>query len=205
VFAATRTLDPMRRAKALIGDAEMLLDLTTRVDPDRDHVRGPKDAVVTIVEYGDFECPSCGRAEKSLSAGPLSGDVRLVWRHLPIPEVHPHAALAAQAAEAAAAQGKFWEFHDVLLKHQDRLRIEDLRRYAQQLGMDEERFFGEVESGKYGHRVAQDVASADASDVSGTPTFFVNGRRHYGSHDAKTLTKVVRAAAVHARMTSSSA
>ena len=200
VFAATRTLDPMRRARALTGDAEMLLDLTTPVDPDRDHVRGPNDAVVTIVEYGDFECPSCGRAEKSLSAGPLGGDVRLVWRHLPIPEVHPHAALTAQAAEAAAAQGKFWEFHDILLKHQDRLRIEDLRRYAQQLGMDQERFFEDIRSGKYAHRVAQDVASADASDVSGTPTFFVNGRRHYGSHDARTLTKVVQAAAVHARM-----
>jgi Na+/H+ antiporter NhaA len=200
VFAATRMLDPMRRARALIGDAEMLLDLTTPVDLDRDHVRGPSDALVTIVEYGDFECPSCGRAEKSLGAGPLAGDVRLVWRHLPIPEVHPHAALAAQAAEAAAAQGKFWEFHDVLLTHQDRLRIEDLWRYAQQLGIDRERFLEEVRTGKYAHHVAQDVASADASDVSGTPTFFVNGRRHYGSHDAKTLTKVVQAAAGHARM-----
>ena len=201
VFAATRTLEPMRRARALNGDAEMLLDLTTPVDPARDHVRGPDDALVTIVEYGDFECPSCGRAEKSLGAGPLGGDVRLVWRHLPIPEVHPHAALAAQAAEAAAAQGKFWEFHDVLLTHQDRLRVEDLRRYAQQLGMDQVRFLREIRTGKYAHRVAQDVASADASDVSGTPTFFINGRRHYGSHDAKTLIRVVQAAAVHARMT----
>lgn len=201
VFAATRTLEPMRRARALTGDAEMLLDLTTPVEPARDHVRGPDDALVTIVEYGDFECPSCGRAEKSLGAGPLGGDVRLVWRHLPIPEVHPHAALAAQAAEAAAAQGKFWEFHDVLLTHQDRLRLEDLRRYAQQLGMDQVRFLREIRAGKYAHRVAQDVASADASDVSGTPTFFINGRRHYGPHDAKTLTKAVEAAAVHARMT----
>jgi Na+/H+ antiporter NhaA len=200
VFAATRTLEPIRRARLLTGDAEMLLDLTTPVDPMRDHVRGPDDALVTIVEYGDFECPSCGRAEKSLSAGPLAGDVRLVWRHLPIPEVHPHAALAAQAAEAAAAQGQFWELHDVLLSHQGRLRIEDLRRYARQLGMDQVRFLREIRTGKYAHRVAQDVASADASDVSGTPTFFVNGRRHYGPHDARTLTKVVQEAAVHARM-----
>jgi Na+/H+ antiporter NhaA len=203
VFAVTQTLHPMRRARALTGDAEMLLDLTTPVAPDRDHVRGPADAVVTIVEYGDFECPSCGRAERSLGAGPLGGNVRLVWRHLPIPEVHPHAALAAQAAEAAGAQGKFWEFHDVLLSHQDRLSIDDLGRYAQQLGMDQERFLEEIRTGKYAHRVAQDVASADASDVSGTPTFFINGRRHYGSHDAKTLTEVVQAAAVHARMTGS--
>lgn len=201
VFAATRLLDPMRRARALTGDAEMLLDLTTAVEAGRDHVRGPGDALVTIVEYGDFECPSCGRAEKSLAAGQLGGDVRLVWRHLPIPEVHPHAALAAQAAEAAAAQGKFWEFHDVLLTHQDRLRIEDLRRYAQQLGMDQVRFLHDIRTGKYAHRVAQDVASADASDVSGTPTFFINGRRHYGPHDAKTMTKAVEAAAVHAQMT----
>jgi len=201
VFAATRLLDPMRRTRALTGDAEMLLDLTTPVQAGRDHARGPGDALVTIVEYGDFECPSCGRAERSLSTGHLGGDVRLVWRHLPIPEVHPHAVLAAQAAEAAAAQGKFWEFHDVLLTHQDHLRIEDLRRYAQQLGMDQVRFLREIRDGKYAHRVAQDVASADASDVSGTPTFFINGRRHYGPHDAKTLTKAVQAAAVHARMT----
>jgi Na+/H+ antiporter NhaA len=205
VFAAARLLDPTRRARALAGDAAMLLDLSTPVDPGRDHVRGPADALVTIVEYGDFECPSCGRAEKSLGAGPLGGDVRLVWRHLPIPEVHPHAALAAQAAEAAAAQGRFWEFHDVLLTHQDRLRIEDLRGYAQQLGMDQVRFLREIRTGKYAHRVAQDVASADASDVSGTPTFFINGRRHYGPHDAKTLTKVLQAAAVHARMMGSGA
>ena len=201
VFAATRLLDPMRRARALTGDAELLLDLSVPVEAGRDHVRGPGDALVTIVEYGDFECPSCGRAEKSLAAGPLGGDVRLVWRHLPIPEVHPHAALAAQAAEAAAAQGRFWEFHDVLLTHQDRLRIEDLRRYAQQLGMDQGRFLHDIRTGKYAHRVARDVASADASDVSGTPTFFINGRRHYGPHDSKTMTKAVRAAAVHAQMT----
>jgi Na+/H+ antiporter NhaA len=200
VFGATRLLDPMRRARALTGDAEMLLDLIIPVDPSRDHVRGPDDALVTIVEYGDFECPSCGRAERSLSAGPLGSDVRLVWRHLPIPEVHPHAALAAQAAEAAAAQDKFWAFHDVLLTHQDRLRLEDLARYAQQLGMDQGRFLREIRTGKYAHRVAQDVASADASDVSGTPTFFINGRRHYGPHDAKTLTKVLHAAAAQARM-----
>ena len=205
VFAATRLLDPIRRARVLTGDAALLLDLTTPVDRGRDHVRGPDDALVTIVEYGDFECPSCARAEKSLSAGPLGGGVRLVWRHLPIPEVHPHAALAAQAAEAAAAQGKFWEFHDLLLTHQDRLRIEDLRRYAQQLGIDQVRFLREIRAGKYAHRVAQDVASADASDVSGTPTFFINGRRHYGPHDLKTLTRAVHTAAVQARMTGKSA
>jgi Na+/H+ antiporter NhaA len=200
VFALTNTMDPMRRTKALTGDAEMLLDLAMPVDLERDHVRGRADALVTIVEYGDFECPCCGRAEEALSAGPLGSDVRLVWRHLPIPEVHPHAALAAQAAEAAAAQGRFWEFHDLLLRHQDQLRIADLRRYARQLGLDEQRFFDDVRHGRYAHRVAQDVASADASDVSGTPTFFVNGRRLYGPLDATTLTRVVHAAAIHARL-----
>lgn len=200
VFMVTNTMDPMRRARALTGDAAMLLDLATPVDLERDHVRGPADAMVTIVEYGDFECPSCGRAEAALRAGPLTGDVRLIWRHLPIPEVHPHATLAAQASEAAAAQGRFWDFHDALLRHQDALRIEDLRRYAADLGLDQQRFIEDLTDGKYAQRVAQDVASADASDVSGTPTFFVNGRRHYGPHDAATLMKVVQAAAVQARL-----
>jgi protein-disulfide isomerase len=159
--------------------------------------------LVTIVEYGDFECPSCGRAEAALRAGPLDADVRLVWRHLPIPEVHPHATLAAQAAEAAALQGAFWPLHDLLLSHQDELGLEDLKRYARRLGLDEERFVEDLASGRLAHRVAQDVASADASEVAGTPTFFVNGRRHYGPHDAAALKRAVQMAATQARLAQS--
>jgi Na+/H+ antiporter NhaA len=203
VFMVTNLMEPMRRARALAGDAEMLLDLTVPVDLQRDHVRGPVDALVTIVEYGDFECPSCRRAEASLRAGPLGADVRLVWRHLPIPEVHPHATLAAQAAEAAALQGGFWPFHDLLLAHQDQLGIDDLKRYARRVGLDEERFIEDLTSGKPAQRVAQDVASADASDVAGTPTFFINGRRHYGRHDVPALTRAVQTAATQARLTTS--
>jgi Na+/H+ antiporter NhaA len=203
VFALTNLLEPMRRARALAGDVETLLDLTVPVDLQRDHVRGPVDALVTIVEYGDFECPSCGRAEAALRAGPLDADVRLVWRHLPIPEVHPHATLAAQAAEAAALQGAFWPLHDLLLSHQDELGLEDLKRYARRLGLDEERFVEDLASGRLAHRVAQDVASADASEVAGTPTFFVNGRRHYGPHDAAALKRAVQMAATQARLAQS--
>lgn len=200
VFALTALMEPMRRARALAGDAEALLDLTVPVDPQRDHVRGPEDALVTIVEYGDFECPSCGRAEAALRAGPLDADVRLVWRHLPIPEVHPHATLAAQAAEAAALQGAFWPLHDLLLTRQNALGLEDLKRYARRLGLDEERFIEDLGSGRLAHRVAQDVASADASDVAGTPTFFINGRRHYGPHDVAALKRAVHVAATQARL-----
>ena len=115
------------------------------VDDERDHIRGPEDAPVTIVEYGDFECPYCGQAEpviRELLAG--FGDVRYVWRHLPLNDVHPHAQIAAEAAEAAARQGAFWELHDLLFDHQDALRPSDLVGYAGQLGLDTERFEEEL-------------------------------------------------------------
>ena len=129
------------RIRALLGDGRALVDLAEPVDPERDHIRGPADAPVTVVEYGDFECPYCGRAEpvvRELLAD--FGDVRYVWRHLPLTDVHPHAQLAAEAAEAAAEQGAFWEMHDLLLEHQDALRPRDLVGYAEQLGLDVDRF-----------------------------------------------------------------
>ena len=110
-------------------------------------------------------------------------DLRYVWRHLPLNDVHPNAQMAAEAAEAAAAQGAFWEMHDKLLDHQDELTPPDLARYAEELGLDVERFWDELRRREHAPRVAEDVASADASGVAGTPSFFINGRRHQGAYD----------------------
>ena len=122
------------------------------------------------------------------------GDVRYVWRHLPLTDVHAHAQLAAEAAEVGADRGVFWEMHDLLLAHQDALELDDLVGYATQLGLDGETFADELRDHVTAARVAEDVDSADLSGVSGTPTFFVNGRRHYGAYDIATLSAAVRAA-----------
>ena len=147
-----------------------------------------------MIEFGDFECPHCGRAEPVVRDLLEDTDVRYVWRHLPLTDVHPQAQLAAEAAEAAAAQGAFWEMHDLLLAHQDELEGKDLMRYAEQLGLDTDRFHDELKASAHQNRVAQDVESADLSGVSGTPTFFVNGQRHYGAFDLDTLSAVIRTA-----------
>ena len=199
VFRATVLLPKRLRIRALLGTAETLIDLAVPVDPERDHIRGPEQAPVTLVEYGDFECPYCGQAESALREllrG--SGDVRYVWRHLPLNDVHPNAELAAEASEAAAAQGAFWELHDLLLEHQDALTPTALMRYARELGLDVDRFVDDLEKHAGAGRVAEDVDGADLSNVSGTPTFFVNGRRHYGAYDIETLTQVVRVARARA-------
>jgi protein-disulfide isomerase len=195
VFRATRLLPARLQIRAALGTAELITDLGAPVDPGRDRIRGPARAPVTIVEYGDFECPYCGQAEsvlRGLLAG--HGDVRYVWRHLPLGDVHPHAQLAAEAAEAAAAQDAFWEMHDLLLRHQDRLQLRDLIRYAGNLRLDSERFGEHLRKRAGAARIAEDVDSADLSGVSGTPTFFINGRRHYGSYDITALTTAVLAA-----------
>ena len=121
-------------------------------------------------------------------------DVRYAWRHLPLNDVHPYAQLAAEASEAAAAQGKFWEMYDLLISHQGNLEVEDLEQYARQIGLDVDRFLDDVVRRQYMARVTEDVSSADESGVSGTPTFFINGRRHYGVYDIDTLSTAVRAA-----------
>ena len=176
------------------------VDLYIDVDPERDHIRGPLDAPVTVVEYGDFECPYCGQAEPVVRELLRDfGDVRYVWRHLPLNDVHPHAQLAAEAAEAAADQGAFWEMHDLLLDHQDRLAFGDLvalRRAARARRRTVHRTSCETTTGAA--RVAEDVDSADLSGVSGTPTFFINGRRHYGAYDIETLKNEVRTARARA-------
>jgi Na+/H+ antiporter NhaA len=195
VFRATMRLPPRLRNRALLGTAESIVDLAVPVDPDRDHIRGPADAPITVVEYGDFECPYCGQAEpviRELLAG--HGDVRYVWRHLPLSDVHPRAQLAAEAAEAAGEQGAFWEMHDRLIDHQDALRPADLVRYARELGLDVDRFRADLRRHAGVTRVAEDVDSADLSGVSGTPTFFVNGRRHHGAYDIGALSAAVKTA-----------
>ncbi|MET8767227.1 Na+/H+ antiporter NhaA [Streptomyces sp. NPDC004658] len=192
---ALRLMSPRRRARALLGRARPLTDLVTPVDAVRDHVRGPLDARITVVEYGDFECPHCGRAEPALREM-LAGrdDVRYVWRHLPLPDVHPHAQQAAEAAEAAGEQGKFWEMHDLLLRHQDQLTAADLVGYAERLGLDIDRFDRHMKAGRGLRHIEEDVTSAELSGAVGTPTFFVNGRRHYGTFDADALIAAVRLA-----------
>ena len=204
LFRATALLPKPLRIRALAGTSTLLVDLAVPVDPEHDHIRGPADAPVTIVEYGDLECPYCGRAEPVVREL-LSdfGDVRYVWRHLPLNDVHPHAQLAAEAAEAASEQGAFWEMHDLLLGHQDALEPKNLVAYAEQLGLDVDRFADALRKHAYAGRIAEDVDSADLSGVSGTPTFFVNGRRHYGAYDIATLSTAVRAAGARATVVSS--
>jgi Na+/H+ antiporter NhaA len=203
VFRATALLPKRLRIRALLGTAEGIVDLAYPVDPEHDHIRGSEEAPVTLVEYGDFECPYCGQAEAVIRELLTDfGDLRYVWRHLPLSDVHPRAELAAEAAEAASAQGAFWEMHDLLLDHQDALRPPDLIGYAEQLGLDVERFTDDLRNHAGAGRVAEDVDSADLSGVSGTPTFFVNGRRHYGAYDIDTLSAAVRAAGARAAIAS---
>jgi Na+/H+ antiporter NhaA len=199
LFRATARLPHRLKIRWLLGGAEPLVDLAVDVDPARDHVRGPRDALVTVVEYGDFECPFCGMAEpvvRELLAD--FGDVSYVWRHLPLNDVHPHAQLAAEAAEAAAEQGAFWEMHDLLLSHQDALRPIDLLGYAERLELDRGRFAAALREHAGAARIAEDVDGADVSGVAGTPTFFVNGKRHYGAYDIDSLTAAVRVAGARA-------
>jgi Na+/H+ antiporter NhaA len=199
LFRATELLPRRLRIRALLGSAEQLTDLYVDVDPERDHTRGPGDAPVTVVEYGDFECPYCGQAEPVVRELLRDfADVRYVWRHLPLNDVHPRAQLAAEATEAAADQGAFWELHDLLLDHQDALRPDELVGYARELGLDIDRFTDDLRTHSGAARVAEDIDSADLSGVSGTPTFFINGQRHYGAYDIGTLSAAVRAAGARA-------
>jgi Na+/H+ antiporter NhaA/protein-disulfide isomerase len=203
LFRATALLPHRLRIRALLGTAAQLTDLYIDVDPERDHIRGSRVAPVTVVEYGDFECPYCGQAEPIVRELLRDfADVRYVWRHLPLNDVHPRAQLAAEAAEAAADQGKFWEMHDLLLDHQEALGPSDLTGYARKLGLDVDRFTDTLREHAGATRIAEDVDSADLSGVSGTPTFFINDRRHYGAYDIDTLSAAVRAAGSRAVLAS---
>ena len=149
----------------------------------RDHVAGPDDAPVTLVEYGDYECPHCGRAHPVVKAvqRQLGDQLRFVFRNFPLAEAHPHALVAAQAAESAGAQGRFWEMHDMIFEHQDALELQDLVGYAELLGLDVERFERDLETGTYAKKVRDNFRSGVRSGVNGTPTFFLNGERYDGS------------------------
>jgi Na+/H+ antiporter NhaA len=202
VFRLVNRLPARTRLRALLGTSEVLIDLAVPVDQERDHIRGPEKAPVTVVEYGDFECPFCGQAESSVREllREHGGDVRYVWRHLPLTDVHPHAELAAEGAEAAALQGKFWEMHDLLLDHQGALNIRDLIGYARSIDLDLDKFSQDLRSHAGQPHVAEDVDGADLSNVSGTPTFFINGQRHYGAYDIASLRAAVKLAAARTKI-----
>jgi protein-disulfide isomerase len=184
------------RARQVGATADDVVDLSDDVDPARDHVRGAPDAPVTLVEYGDYQCPYCGQAEVAIREllSSFGDDLRYVWRHLPLNDVHVNAQLAAEAVEAAGEQGAFWPMHDRLLAHQDEIAPRDLGRSAAELGLDVDRFWDDLRRHVHADRVAEDVGSADASGVAGTPSFFINGRRHSGAYDVETLSAAVRAA-----------
>jgi protein-disulfide isomerase len=171
-----------RRGRAMAIDR-------ARLNPrirDQDHTAGPADAPVTLVEYGDYECPYCGRAFPILKQvqARLEGRLRFVYRHFPLREMHPHAEAAAEAAEAAAAQASFWLMHERLYLHQRELDGAGLLRHAAAIGADPERVERELSAHVYEPRVRQDVSSGERSGVNGTPTFFINGVRYDGLWDA---------------------
>jgi protein-disulfide isomerase len=171
--------------------------LAVAVDDDRDHIQGPADAAVTLVEYGDYECPYCGAAYpivKELQAR-MGDRLRFVFRNFPITTSHPHAEQAAEAAEAGAAQGRFWEMHDLLYENQTHLRDQDLHAYAEQLGIDVERFDKDLAEHVHAPRVREDFMSGVRSGVNGTPSFYVNGARHDDSYDFETLLDALERAA----------
>jgi protein-disulfide isomerase len=161
-----------------------------------DHVRGPADAPVTLVEYGDFECPHCRRAYPIVESvlQQLRGNVRFVYRHFPLTQVHPHAEHAAEVAEAVGEQGKFWPMHALLFKNQQALEDEDLIGYASQLGVDEAWAEAALALGTYTDQVREDFMSGVRSGVNGTPTFFINGSRYDGSWDESFLLEALHQA-----------
>ncbi|HEV2791668.1 MAG TPA: DsbA family protein [Solirubrobacterales bacterium] len=160
---------------------------------DLDHVRGEGGAPLELVMFGDFQCPFCLGAQSVLRRVRDRLGERLLFgfRHLPIPERHPLAPQAAEASEAAAAQGSFWEYHDALFAAQPKLSLETMLEVGRDLGLDAERMATEIDSGAHRDRIARDLASAEASGATGTPTFFVNGARHFGAYDASSLVEAL--------------
>jgi protein-disulfide isomerase len=176
----------------------VLLDsprLTTPIGPE-DHTIGPPTARITLVEYGDYECPYCGRAQPAVKhlLGQFEDDIEFAFRHFPLAEIHPHALDAAIAAEAAGAQGTFWQMHDRLFAHQDRLAPRDLLVLAREIGLELEQFAEDITRRTYEPRVRRDFMSGVRSGVNGTPTFFINGVRHNGGWDTESLLNGIRAA-----------
>ena len=189
LFFGVGRLPQARLGRADSETSWLLVDLTEEVDPERDHIRGPVEAPVTLLEYGDFECPHCGRAAPVVRRllERFDGQVRFVFRHLPLIDVHPNAALAAEAAEAAGAQDRFWEMHDLLFEHQQDLDLHDLVGYAATLGLDTDAYTEALRDGNFTPRVGRDVNSAEEAGVAGTPSFFVNGVRYRGPADLASM------------------
>lgn len=158
------------------------------IQPD-DHVQGAPDALYTLVEYGDYECPDCGRLFETIRElrTQLGDELRLVFRHYPLSGIHRHAQQAAEAAEAAGAQGRFWEMHDLLFLNQGALSTKDLYGYAGRLSLDVGRFREELKHRTYENRVRDDFRRGVANGVYGTPGLFINGVRHDGAMDVESL------------------
>jgi len=158
------------------------------IQPD-DHVEGPPHAHYTLVEYGDYECPACGSLFQTIRQlhTKFGADVRLVFRHYPLSGIHPHAEMAAEAAEAAAAQGRFWEMHDLLFEHQDALRTRDIYKYCEHLALDSQLFRTELKEHKYEDKVREDFRRGVANGVYGTPGLFMNGIRYNGALDLDSI------------------
>ncbi|MEP7333811.1 MAG: thioredoxin domain-containing protein, partial [Terracoccus sp.] len=195
VFRGIATLPTRLRARAVFGSLPPLTDLSEPVDPEHDHIRGDPHAPVTLLEYGDLECPYCGQAEPAVrDVLATNTDIRYVWRHLPLRDVHPHAQLAAEATEAAANQDQFWPMHDRLLAHQHHLEPRDLIDHADAVGLDVEQFRQDLHRHTSRARIEADLESAAESGVRGTPTFFINGRRHHGAYDLDALLAGIREA-----------
>jgi protein-disulfide isomerase len=167
------------------------------VSEERDHIQGPADARVTLVEYGDYECPYCGEAYPIVKQiqERMGEQLRFVFRNFPISTAHPHAEHAAEAAEAAATQDRFWEMHDHLYENQQHLQVDDLRSYARSLELDLDLFEKELAEHVHADRVHEDFLSGVRSGVNGTPTFFINGMRHDDSYDFETLLAALHGAA----------
>lgn len=159
------------------------------IQPD-DHVQGPPESLYTLVEYGDYECPACGQLFTTLCAlrAELGNDLRLAFRHYPRSGIHPHAEQAAEAAEAAGAQGKFWEMHDLLFQHQTALATKNLKAYARELALDPDRFSHDLKNRVFEERVREDFRRGVSNGVYGTPGLFINGVRYDGPLDRDNLT-----------------
>ncbi|MCU1272693.1 MAG: Periplasmic thiol:disulfide interchange protein DsbA [Bryobacterales bacterium] len=167
---------------------------------ERDHIQGPLNAAVTLLEYGDYECPHCTAAYpviKAIQEG-LGDELCFAYRHFPLIQIHPHAEPAAEAAEAAAARGRFWEMHDMLFENSPNLGVQDLVRYAEEIGIEADRFVSELRGHLYLPRIQVDMESGLRSGVKGTPTFFINGVRHRGGYDMESLLQALRVAQLSA-------
>src|SRR5215467_623456 len=177
-----------------IGKKTEIVKLTSPVSDSRDHIQGPTSAAITLIEYGDYECPYCGQAYPIIKEVQrhLGNKLRFVFRNFPLTEIHPHAQHAAEAAEAAAEQNKFWEMHDYIYEHQQALDDQNLEKYAAKLGLDLAKFKDDMSTHTYAGHIRDDFLSGIHSGVNGTPTFYIDGIRYNDSWDLETLLNTLR-------------